>query len=191
MSTFNLDINQCSKNEFPIELIVTGKQIYRGFISLAKTTGGIIILIPLAVATLISLPFTYILATIIFTYYSIRIKFYTERILSVIVTKGNYKNLYDIYLHTKESLTIIENFISSGKFKIMPYPINQFFKLFYRQISRANKYLEMQLFELHDPKTIPIEAIDSLKKQLSSIDHDWCDDVLWKDFQVKHHHMAN
>jgi hypothetical protein len=187
MSTFNLDINQCSQDQFLRELLVSGKQIYRNFLKLAKTTGGIIILLPL----LLALPITYILVTGIFIFYAFKLRYVTREILKISVRKDNYKDAYLVYLGTKQTLNILEAFNKSGSQLKLLLPLLFFTKLFYSLLSSSSKHLESQLFEIYNPKIISKVSLISLKEQLSAFENDWDDDVLWKDFQIKYHDMTN
>lgn len=194
MSTYNLDINQCSKNQFPIELIFIGNQIYKGFVKLAKTTAGIIILIPIGVASIVILPITYILIVSIFTYYLIRINISTPKILKIVVTKDNYENLYNLFLASNVAYSDLKKIEASGKFGtkgLLIKPILFFIRRFHIQVSKVNHHLETQLFKAHNPTEVPIEDVEFFRAQVNAIDHDWDDDEIWKEFQIKHHHLAN
>jgi len=194
MSTYNVNIDDCAKNQFPIELIFIGNQIFKGVMSLAKTTAGIIILLPIGIASLIILPITYFLIGIVFAYYIFCMKRSANEVLKVEVDKDSYAELYDLYLKTnkaKSSLDIIEYRSKTGIKGLLLRPILFFIKKMHIQVIKVNNHFESQLFKAHNPDDISIEDIEYFKAQLKPSSDDWNDDELWKDFQIKHHHLAN
>jgi len=194
MSTFNLNIEDCNKNQFPIDLIFIGNEIYKDIIKIAKTSAGIIILIPFGIASFILLPVTYIVLTVVLTYYLFRINYLTTKLLAVVATRDNYKDLYEFFIFSNKSISkleIIES-TSNKRYKgLFIKPVLFFIKRFHSNILKANHHLESQLFEIHNPSDIPIEDINYFRSQRLLSDDDWNDDELWKDFQIKHHHLAN
>ena len=195
MSTLNLNIDECSESQFPIELVFTGNKIYNSIVSLAKSTAGFLVLIPIFIASIIVLPFTYLFSCIILTYLLVSIRRKVNKLIKVEVSDDNYKEHYHLFLNTKECLSEFEKIIhksglgTKGKLLI---PILYYLKNFSLEIKKLNNHLKDQLFEAFDASTIPVEDVKFLKDQLDTIEHDWDDDKLWADFQVEHHqHMSN
>lgn len=194
MSTYNLHIDQHSKNQFLNDLIFVGNQIYNGLVNLGKTTAGFIILVPLSLALIVVLPITYILISVIFTYFLISLNILTSKALKLVVTKENYTEVYDFYLFTNKCISDfvrIESKSKEGGKGILLTPVIFFIKRFHSKVLRINHYLESQLFEKHNSLEIPTEDVEFLRAQLKDGYNDWDDDELWKGFQVKHHHLAN
>lgn len=194
MSTFNLNVEDCNKNQFPIDLILIGNQIYNGIVSLGRYTAGIIVLVPLGIASIVIIPITYIILTVIFTFYLIRIHYSTLRILQITVNKENYKTLYNLFLFSNKTisnLTKIRSVNRGSKKSLLIRPILFFINKIYSEVTKVNQHLEEQLFEKQDPESLSDSDVEFFRNQLNTIDHDWNDGELWMNFQTEHHHLAN
>lgn len=194
MSTYNLNIEDCNKNKFPIELIFDGNEIFNRIVKLANYSAGVIALIPIGIASIIVLPITYFILAIIFTFYLYRIKRSTSKILQLLVDKDNYKVLYDLYLFSNRTHSELSKIESVSKASAKGWLIKPFFffiKKFHVEVLKVNQHLEEQLFEESNSEPASFEDIEFFRTQLKDVDHDWNDDELWKNFQNKHHHLAN
>lgn len=193
MSTYNLQIDQHSKNQFIIDLIFVGNQIYNGLINLAKTTAGIIILIPLSIALILVLPITYILLSLILIYYLLSLNILTSKALKIVISKENYTESYNFYLFSNKCISDfvkIESKSKEGGKGMLLSPVLFFIKKFHTKLLIINRHLEGQLFEKHYSDQIPSEHVEFFRSQLKG-DEEWGDDEQWKEFQNKHHHLAN
>ena len=194
MKTYNINLEDCEKNQFPIDLIFIGNQILKGVLQLARTTAGLIILLPIGVASLIIIPITYILIGIIFSFYIFRITKLTNRVLKIQGDRDNYSNLYSLFLQSNKadmSLRLIESKGGEGIKGFFLKPIVFFIKKMHFQVCKVNKHLESQLFESLNPDKVSKEDVEFFKSQRRISDDDWDDDELWEDFQTKHHHLTN
>jgi hypothetical protein len=194
MSTFNLNIEDCNKNKFPIELILGGNEIYNGIVKLAKYSAGVIALVPIGIASIIVLPITYFILAIIFIFYLYRITRSTSKILQLVADKDNYKDLYDLYLFSNRTNSELSKIESVSKDSAKGWLIRPFFfflKKFHVEVLKVNQHLEEQLFEESNSESASVEDIEFFRAQLKNVEHDWNDDELWKNFQNKHHHISN
>jgi hypothetical protein len=190
MSTLNLNVDDCSESHFPIDLIKTGNKIYNNLVNIAETTAGLLILIPVFVASIIVVPITYIVICIVFTYYLFRIKHKVSKIINNTITNDNYRKSYKMLLSSRECLSDFKNIEEKSKIGAkgkLVHPLLFFIRKFHFEIKKLNSYLEDQLFESNEALKIPAEDIKFLKNQLNKTDHDWDNDELWADFQAEHH----
>jgi hypothetical protein len=159
MSTFNLNIDQCTKDQFPIDLFFTGNQIYKSIVSLAKSTAGTVILIPFALASIIILPITYFLIVIVLTYYLFRMKIITKEIRQMSVTADNYTSMYNMYLASNKAICDLKRIasINNRSKELLVAPLKFYVRRFHEIIFENSKLLEQQLFEVHDPGKISIK----------------------------------
>ena len=193
MSTFNLNIDQCTKDQFPIDLFFTGNQIYKSIVSLAKSTAGVVILVPLALASIIIVPLTYFLIVMVLTYYLFRLKYVSKGIKRMTVTVDNYTPMYDLYLGSNKALCDLKRIatINNKSKELLVAPVKFYVNRFHEIIFENSKFLEQQLFEVYDPGNLPEADIDNFRSQIKGEEDDWGDDELWRDFQSKHHHLSN
>jgi hypothetical protein len=193
MSCIDMTIEQYSRNNSVLELFSNGKRIYKSISNIAQSTVGALILLPLGVAAIIIVPPTIIILSIILTYYLIRLSACTKRIIKISASNETYADLYDLFL---TSQNVSRRLVKTNPKKQMqhgPFILKPLFWFVYKYEllnSEIYNHLEGQLFEVHDPDKIPVEDVECLRTELGKFDHDWDDDEIWADFQLKHHHSV-
>jgi hypothetical protein len=191
MNSLSVNLHH-SNNNLPIEIIFSVNKIYNNIVKIAESTIGFIVLIPILIGVIVTIPISYILIGIIFTYCLFSLIIKRKSILKEQVTVESYKEFYDLYLYTKaanEDLRKLDLRMSSLNKKLLLFPFSFFIKNFRKQCTLISETLESRLFEEHSDEKISPEDLEYFRSQLTDVESDWDDEKMWADFQTSHHHL--